>query len=182
MPSLDAASENVFKRINRPHPSLDCQRIISGLVELRREYPGKIWLEVFIVPGLNDAKSELQLLKDAIQKINPDKVQLNTLDRPGTESWVMSAKKEELEGISSYLGNTEIATKFASRMKIASFSRSIEEKILSTLKRRPCTAEDLPKILGLHLDEIIKYLQMFLESGKIETEEQKRGIFFKIKG
>lgn len=182
MPSLDAASENVFKKINRPHPSLDCQKIISGLAELRRESPGKIWLETFIVPGLNDTKSELQLLKRAIQKINPDKVQLNTLDRPGTESWVMPAKKEELEGISSYFENAEIATKFASRMRIASFSRDIAENILSTLKRRPCTSEDLSKILRLHLNEITKYLQALLEIGKIETEEQERGTFFKIKG
>lgn len=182
MPSLDAASENVFKKINRPHGSLSCQKIISGLAELRREYPRKIWLETFIVPGLNDTKSELQLLKEAIQKINPDKVQLNTLDRPGTESWVVHAKKEELEEISSYLGNAEITTKFASRRKIVSFSRDIEENILSTLKRRPCTAEDLSQVLGLHLNEITKYLQALLEIGKIETEKQERGIFFKIKG
>lgn len=182
MPSLDAASENVFKKINRPHPSLNCQKIISGLAGLRRESPGKIWLETFIVPGLNDTKSELQLLKRAIRKINPDKVQLNTLDRPGTESWVMPAKKEELEGISSYFENTEIATKFASRRRIASFSRDIAENILSTLKRRPCTSEDLSKILRLHLNEITKYVQALLEIGKIETEKQERGTFFKIKG
>jgi DNA-binding transcriptional ArsR family regulator len=95
---------------------------------------------------------------------------------------VVPAKKEELEEISSYLGNAEITTKFASRRKIVSFSRDIEENILSTLKRRPCTAEDLSQVLGLHLNEITKYLQALLEIGKIETEEQERGIFFKIKG
>jgi wyosine [tRNA(Phe)-imidazoG37] synthetase (radical SAM superfamily) len=181
VPSLDAASESTFKKINRPHPSLSCRKIISGLTKLRKEYSGKVWLEIFIVPGLNDTKSELQLLKRAIQKINPDKVQLNTLDRPGTESWVKPAKKAKLEEISSYLGNAKIASKFVQRRKIASFSKDLEENILSTIRRRPCTAKDLSQILGLHLNEVTKYLQALLEAGKIESEELERGIFFKPK-
>ncbi len=181
MPSLDAVSENAFKRINRPHSSLDPRRIISGLVELRKEYPGEIWLEIFIVPGLNDTKDELLSLKKAIRRINPDRVQLNTLDRPGTESWVMATRKEELEAISSYLGNAEIITEFTSRKKITSFSKDIEGNILSTLKRRPCTAKDVSHSLGLHLNEINKYLQVLLETDKIEGEEQERGVFFKVK-
>jgi len=181
MPSLDAVSESVFERVNRPHSSLDCRRIVSGLTELRKEYSGEIWLEIFIVPGLNDTKDELLSLKKAIQRINPDRVQLNTLDRPGTESWVMTARKEELEAISSYLGNAEIVTEFTSRRKITSFSKDIEGNILLTLKRRPCTSKDISHSLGLHLNEINKYLQLLLETDIIESEEQERGIFFKVK-
>lgn len=84
LPSLDAATEEAFRRINRPHPGLDVARIIDGLINLREAYKGQIWLEVFILPGYNDHISELTALKDAILRIRPDRVQLNTLDRPGT--------------------------------------------------------------------------------------------------
>lgn len=180
MPSLDSASAEIFKKINRPHKELDIKKIISGLIKLRREFRGKIWLETFIVPGLNNTREELQALKKAIEEIKPDKVQLNTLDRPGTESWVMAVKKGELRRIASYL-NAEIISEFRSRKEITSFDRNIEENIVSTIKRRPCTAEDLSRILGLHLNEINKYLQVLIETGKIKSEEQERGVFFRPK-
>ncbi len=99
LPSLDAATEEVFRKINRPAGALDLQGYIQGLADFRKEFSGKIWLEVFILPGFNDHKAELDALKKAILKIKPDSVQLNTLDRPGTEAGIRSASRKELEDI-----------------------------------------------------------------------------------
>lgn len=179
-PSLDAAGEKAFRAVNRPHKDLSLERIISGLERLREEFKGEIWLEVFMVPGLNDDPSELERIKAAIDRIKPDRVQLNTLDRPGTEDWVMPEKKSELEGIAAYLGG-EVIAKFRSRKKVKSFSRDIEEEILSTLGRRPCTAKDLSETMGMHINEVNKYLQTLLESGRICGERGERGTFFRIR-
>ena len=113
IPSLDAASNEIFKKINRPHEKLNLKEIINGLAELCREFSGVIWLEIFIVPGLNDTDSELQKIKNIIEKINPDKVQLNTLDRPGTENRVMPTKKQE-KGLSCLFIRMSGATLFSS--------------------------------------------------------------------
>ena len=180
IPSLDAASDEVFKKINRPHENLNLSKIINGIAAFRKDFPGEIWIEVFIVPGINDTKNELQKIKKVIEKINPEKIQLNTLDRPGAESWVMPVKKEELEKIASFL-NAEIIAKFTSRKKIKSFKEDIEENIIKTLRRRPCTAEDISKLLGIHLNEVNKYVQALLESGKIREEKEDRGVFFRVK-
>lgn len=179
LPSLDAGSDKIFKIINRPHKSLNLNKIINGLIEFRKNFKGEIRLEVFIIPGLNDTNDELQRIKDAIEKIKPDKVQLNTLDRPGTERWVMPIKEEELEKIASFL-NAEVVANFKPRRKIKSFSKDIEDNIISTLKRRPCTSIDLSEILGIHLNEINKYLQALIKAGKIDSKEGKRGTFFEI--
>ncbi|MBN2517940.1 MAG: radical SAM protein [Candidatus Altiarchaeota archaeon] len=179
MPSLDAVSKEAFTRVNRPHRDIPLGDMMGGLIEFRDEFKGQIWLEIFIVPGLNDGESELRLLKKTVGRIRPDKVQINTLDRPGTESWVMPAGKAELERIASLLGGEVIAS-FESRKKIKSFSRNIEEDIVSTLGRRPCTAKDLSAILSLHLNEVNKYLQLLLETGRIYSEEEERGVFFRI--
>ncbi len=180
IPSLDAAAEDVFKKLNRPHGSLSCEKVISGLAQFRKEYPGEIRLEVFIVPGLNDGEEHIAMLRKAVQKINPDRIQLNTLDRPGAEPWVRTARDEEIQQFAKYLGdNVEIIGKFKPRNGITSFSGK-EQSILLTLKRRPCTAEDLSYILRLPLLEVNKYLQMLLEKGQIVGEQQKRGKFYKI--
>ena len=107
-PSLDAACSDTFSQVNRPCEELDCNEIIEGLVSLRHEYKGLMITEVLIVPGTNDTSQELELLKEALEKIKPDLVQIGTLDRPGTEEWVEAAPKERLQEIADYLGNAEL--------------------------------------------------------------------------
>lgn len=181
IPSLDAATEKTFRLINRPHRDLNCAAMIEGLIKLRQEYPAEINLEVFIVPGLNDTLGELSLLKAAIAKIRPDRIQLGTLDRPGTEDWVEAADGREMREIAAYLGNAELISEFQPRQSIASFKTSYSRQILQTLRRRPCTIEDLQHVLNLHPAEIQKYVNHLLESGRIEVEQKERGIFLKIK-
>ena len=63
------------------------------------------------------------LLKDAVAKINPDSVQLNTLDRPGTVSNLQAVSVEQLQVIAKKLNfktdkNTiEILTKFRNTIR-----------------------------------------------------------------
>lgn len=179
MPSLDAVSENVFQKINRPHHKLSCQEIISGLGSFRSLYSGEMHLEVFIIPGLNDTETELELLKMSINKIEPDAIQLGTLDRPGTEPWVRAATAEKMEKIASYLGKASIIGEFRTRQEKPAVMQDQEQAIMMTLKRRPCTAEDLAHILQLRLSEIVKYLDLLLKKGRVKCERQRRGTFYK---
>ena len=183
LPSLDAATENVFQKINRPHQELSIRKYIQGLIDFRNEYKGKIWLEIFILPGYNDHKDELLELKKAILKIKPDLIQLNTLDRPGTVQDLRSATREELQRVTDYwkLDNIRIIASAPDRKNIQSYRTDTETAIIETISRRPCTLDDLTKILGLHISEINKYLDVLDSEGKIETVEQNRGIFYQIK-
>jgi wyosine [tRNA(Phe)-imidazoG37] synthetase (radical SAM superfamily) len=101
IPSLDAATDKVFRSINRPPKGLDVKAFITGLAEFRKGYAGKIWLEVFILPGINDDGENLEALRKAIISIQPDRVQLNTLDRPGVVKGLRAATREELERIAA---------------------------------------------------------------------------------
>lgn len=183
LPSLDAASQDIFEKINRPHSSLKIESYIQGLIDLRKEYRGGIWLEILLLKGYNDGKEELDKLYKAIKEIKPDKIQLNTLDRPGILSDLQALSKEELEGIQNswQLPNLEIIASAAKRTTIDSFQGDIETRILETIARRPCTLDDLHQFLGLHVNEINKYLGTLETSGKITTVTLDRGTFYKIK-
>ena len=52
MASLDAATEEQFRRVNRPHPALDLNRMIDGLRTFRNTYRGRLLMEYFVVKGL----------------------------------------------------------------------------------------------------------------------------------
>jgi len=183
LPSLDTASDSTFHKINRPFHSINITDYIKGLEEFRKEYKSKIWLEVLIIPGYNDNEPDLELLKKAFIKIMPDSIQLNSLDRPGVIPDIPAAGKDELQHIADYWGldNVEIIAAAPKRKDIKSYRKDIETAILETIFRRPCTLEDLAKILGLHKNEINKYLDTIEADNKIETVRQERGVFYQSK-
>ena len=182
LPSLDAVSEPVFKKINRPHRSLSASDIVHGLKEFRDEFSNSIWLEIFIVPGLNDTEEELALIQGAVQQIRPDRIQLNTLDRPGAIRNIRAASPGELQRVKDFLGmdNIEIIAR-AQRRHIASYRKDIESAILETVARRPLTIQDIAGILGTHINEINKYLDVLEHAGQIRTVVQGTDVFYMIK-
>lgn len=181
LPSLDAVSEDVFRKINRPEKEISAADCVEGLVEFRKIFKGKIWLEMFILPGYNDSDNELVKLKDAIQKIQPDSVQINTLDRPGTVDGLRGATRAELQHVLDFLDmqNAIIISAAPDRKRIAAYQSDVESAILETIRRRPCTLDDLSQILGLHVNEINKYLDVLDDEGKISSNRQERGLFYR---
>ena len=99
IPSLDAATPEVFAKIGRPHPDVKIEEIINGLVSLRKEFPGKIWLEVMLVQGINDDLRHIKKLKAVIDEIKPDKIQLNSPVRSSQKAvvWPPIAKATTAE-------------------------------------------------------------------------------------
>ncbi len=183
LPSLDAATDLALRRINRPRRSLNVKDYVDGLVKFRKEFKGEIWLEILILPGYNDGEQNLEALKEAVRMIHPDRVQLNTLDRPGAVQGLLPARRSQLQEISKFLGmeQVEIIAPPEERKQVKSYRTDVESVILETIARRPCTLVDLEKILGLHVNEINKYLGVLEENGKVETVEQDRGTFYQIK-
>ena len=180
LPSLDAATQDSFQKINRPAKNINIEDYIDGLVEFRKEYRGKIWLEILILPGYNDDHENLKALRTAIKKIKPDLIQLNTLDRPGTVEGLRPASRTELLSIKEELGfsQTKIISAPANRKKINAYRKDTENAILETINRRPCTAIDLTEILGLHLNEVNKYLDVLEAEDKLKIKREQRGLFY----
>lgn len=105
IPSLDAVDEKIFKQVDRPHADVNLNKIIAGLIALRKEFYGKIWLEVMLISGINDDIGHIKKLKKIIQLINPDKIQLNSPVRATAEKNVLPVEKTKLEQIKKMLGD-----------------------------------------------------------------------------
>lgn len=182
LPSLDSATQEGYEAINRPKPGLQVSELISNLKSLRQEYRGNIWLEVFIIAGINDTEQELDALTEAISQIEPDLIQLNALDRPGAEEWVKAAEPKLLQKIQKYLGwRLPIPVQIIAKSAIQpdySGAGDMFDQIEATLKRRPCTAEDLAVILGTHINEVTKLLRELGSHAKVEAKRENRGVFY----
>jgi len=186
LPSLDACRQESFEKINQPHPGLTAQKLVEALSALRVEFSGQIWLEVFIIEGINDTPEELDCLAPAIAKIKPDLVQLNSLDRPGSEEWVEAAGETVLNRVKKYLvERLEMPVEIIAKSHPQNFEthvpQDIGEAMKATLMRRPSTAEDLYQTLGLHINEISKFLRQLNLEGKVDIKREERGVFYSWK-
>ncbi|MBF0241875.1 MAG: radical SAM protein [Desulfamplus sp.] len=189
VPSLDAATVSSFRRINRPHKWIDLDAYIQGIVDFRALYKGNLALEILILPGFNESKADLDALKDACCKINPDSIQLNTLDRPGTVANLTPASRQMLEEIRAFLQSDDrlksvqidiVASSAnpASSNETKRYRDDMESAILEIIYRRPCTLKDLASILGSKKEEIERYLINLEKGGKIASTVQQRGVFY----
>jgi len=182
IPSLDVGEEESFQKINRPASGISCSGLIAGLAAFRQSYTGDLCLEIFVVPGLNDSSSAVQALRDAVARIHPDKIQLNTLDRPGTEPGVAKAAQSVLGNFMtmlSPLAEIEVVGKFTGIGKTGIQTEDLPSQILKLINRRPCTAQDLVFALDLNSADLQPILQELVDSGSITMEYQERGIFYR---
>jgi len=178
LPSLDAVNDVTFQCVNRPHPSLKLKEIISGVIQFRKEYRGQIWLEVVFCRGINDGKEEIEKLKGIIERIQPDRVQLNTPVRPPAEEFAYPLTTTQLEEIRKSLGDkAEIISEFAAPLG-EEFNSVKDTEILNLIKRRPCTTEEISKALGLRIDEVVKHLDHLTKTGTIRYRMYEHHCYF----
>jgi wyosine [tRNA(Phe)-imidazoG37] synthetase (radical SAM superfamily) len=182
LPSLDAVSDSAFASVNRPHPDLHNSTIIRGIADFARTYKGILWLEVFIVPGVNDSEHELALLKEAALAIHPARVQLNTLDRPGACADVAPASGKRLSEIALFFAPLPveiISRQFTVRPDTPS-AMELESMVLATLRRRPSTIEDIAVTSRYTINEITALLTLLEKNRVVSSESVSNHVFYKI--
>jgi len=179
IPSLDAGGNQKFQYINRPHSNITFNKMLEGLVKFREVYTGKYWLEVFLLAGVTTPEMEISRLKTCINSILPDKVQVNTVIRPPAEDFATRVPKKQLETIAKELyDKAEVIADYSNVHKQHDFSVRRED-VLSLLQRRPCSIEDIVAGLGLHRNEVVKYIEELSSEGIIEVKQQNQRLYYK---
>ena len=181
LPSLDAVSSEIFVKINRPRPGFSIEKVIEGLIEFRKVYKGQILLEILFCKDVNDGKEELLRMKKTVDRIQPDRIHLNTVVRPPSEKWAVPLNQKEMEEIRAFFGEkAEIISEFDRHPPMAP-ERDIKEEMLRILKRRPLSLTDLSRGMGIREDEIEKYIQPLVSEGKIHARMFGGSIYYEIK-
>jgi wyosine [tRNA(Phe)-imidazoG37] synthetase (radical SAM superfamily) len=179
IPSLDAALETSFRKINRPAECVNLTDIISGLVQFVEEFKGEVWLEILLIKGINDSPAEIAALSKAVAEIQPDKIQLNTVARPPLESYAAPLGEKELQEISRQLpGPVEIIVDFTGR-KGKRCGNATAADILAMLQRRPCTESDICE--ALNLDQVRPLLDSMLKKGDLTRTMHSGKTFYEPK-
>lgn len=181
LPSLDAGDARTFAAINRPHSGMHFDAIVEGLVAFRKGYAGQIWLEVFVIEGVNTSDTQLASIHDIIGRIRPDKVQLNTAVRPTTEPGIKAISPDKMTQIAVKIGfGAEVIADFDKQTHAAG-GHGNAQSVLEMLARRPCSLEDIASGLGIEPAEALEYVTALARNGKIISQETNGVLFYTSK-
>jgi wyosine [tRNA(Phe)-imidazoG37] synthetase (radical SAM superfamily) len=181
VPSLDAADQRNFAKVDRNHRYLRVSDIIEGLKLFRRGYRGKIWLEIMLVKDVNDSVEHVVALRKAAWETKPDRIQLNTVVRPPAEKSAKPMSLDDLEQIQLLFGpNTDIIGEAKSKVQSrkSKVSESPDAAILATVHGRPVTKLDLVCSLAVAPREVEAALRRLLRTRRIKPVEFRGKTFY----
>lgn len=168
-PSLDAVSSDVFEKINRPNPNLRIDQIVDGIKQFRKEYSGKMWIEILLVNGINDQDDEVIKMKEVLDEIQPEKIHLNTVVRPPAYSIAQPVSEERMREIQKILGERAEIVGTYNGMHTSVAHNADSQAILALLKRRAMTVGQMVVSLSIEEKGIISSLKHLIEAGEIKS-------------
>jgi wyosine [tRNA(Phe)-imidazoG37] synthetase (radical SAM superfamily) len=173
LPSLDAGTADLYRRLNRPHPHVPFQRLVSGLIAFRKQYQGKLWVEVMLVRGLNDSAVALRTIAGILQRVRPDAVHINLPIRPPAESWVQPADQEGIMRALAILGDVaRVVHPAAGRFDLGHGADTLEA-VIDIIARHPMQEEILRATLACHMpDQVDDFLAKLEASGRAQIVER----------
>ena len=157
--SLDAISEDIFRKIDRPHKNIKIEEIIKKVIDFSKVFNGKLFIEILFVHGINDTEDEIKKLSDLLLQLKVTRIDLGTIDRPPAYP-VSGLSYKELYS-ASLLFDASLPVHIASRIHAEPNNSNYSNKeILNTLDKRPLTMEDIDLLFDKdskkRLNELIK--------------------------
>ena len=180
LPSLDAGDEQLFQHVNRPHKEISFIRMVNGIRDFVKQFPGEVWLEILLLAGITGLPKEVKRIASIVERIAPERVQLNTVSRPPSMDFAISVPDDQMrEYAKAFRGNVDIIShgeEFQTQM--TNECGIDDDEILALLCRRPCTSMDVANGLGIHVAESLKHLNNLTSSGKVKIINNQGSHFY----
>jgi wyosine [tRNA(Phe)-imidazoG37] synthetase (radical SAM superfamily) len=181
IPSLDAGHSSMFQEVNRPHGSISFDRMLEGLIAFRQEYDGEYWLEVFLLASHTVTDTEISKIAECVRRIKPDRVQLNTATRPTAETYAVMVDRRRMAELAAWFDPpAEVIADYRGVHTQSDFKAG-RNSILEMIRRRPCSLEDIADGLGMHRNEVIKYVEELDAEGLLEKQSSSGRLYYSSK-
>ncbi|MHA1234571.1 MAG: radical SAM protein [Promethearchaeota archaeon] len=182
LPSLDAGDEKLFIKINRPHPSIEYEKMIQGYIDFRKEFNGQFWIEIMVMKGINDSKEELVKIKNKLDLIKPHRIDINVPIRPPTESWVQIPDKNVIPILNDVFGEYNNIN-FPERGIFSVFSSNFEMELKILLERHPMRQEQILETFSskkFNEQDVLLELNTLASQNKIKKVIYNNQTFWKL--
>jgi wyosine [tRNA(Phe)-imidazoG37] synthetase (radical SAM superfamily) len=184
--TLGAWDARSFTGLHHPHPGLTFDAHLEGLRAMRREFSGDYWIEVFLVPGLNDETEAVRNIAALVRDLRPDHVHLNSAVRPAQDRSVQPLSIERLQELAAlFTPVAEVSAAAAPAIQAPAAGDSgvaLEARVLALLQRHPSRREDIPAALGVTAAAGDAVINRLLAARRIRWEPAETGDFLVTTG
>lgn len=180
--TLSCWDQASLEAIHKPHESLKFESFLDGLKALRPEFAGEYWLEVFVVPGLNDRPDQMARVADLAALIRPDRIHLNTAARPARDIRILPVPAETLAALAGlFRPVAEVIASTVSQSHPAAspaIAQDVEDRLLGLIQRHPCSAADAAISLGVTPEKAGVVLEALCRAGKVRSEARGETLYY----
>ena len=182
---VDSIAEETWRKIDRPHGSLQLASILDGMLRFAQDYQGELVTETMLVQGANDDEGHVQEIGDFLVRLGPAVAYLAIPTRPPAEDWVqppgeaainrayqiLGQRVERVEYLIGYEGNA-----FA-------FTGDVEGDLLSITSVHPMREDAVGEFLARAGAEWLVVRQLIDRGQLVETAYEGRRFYVrKLRG
>ena len=178
LPTLDAGSAGLHRRVNRPHGKLRYEEYVQGLIDFREEFKGNLWVEVMLVAGLNDHEEDLLDIARTMERVRPDEIHLNLPIRCPAESWVRPSDEEGIARAERILGEASVVVRPRAGAFDLGAGGSPVDAIVDIVTRHPMRHTELLRALTEQMPDRASEVLAELESGTRVRVVERSGVRF----
>jgi wyosine [tRNA(Phe)-imidazoG37] synthetase (radical SAM superfamily) len=143
-------------------------------------YPGRLWLEVMLVSGINTGDAQIEEIFDLAGRIGPDLIHLNTVIRPPADARAKPVDEGALAKIAALCG-AKVEVVSSSRSSCAAVGVDADTtELIGLLARRPCTAGEISDALSVHPTIVVKELAELVAKGVLCLESKDSGGYYHL--
>ncbi|WP_104721817.1 radical SAM protein [Helicobacter mesocricetorum] len=163
--SLDAITQETFRKIDRPLKNITLEKILAGIYQFSADFSGELYAEILFVKGINDTILEAQKMAQFLASMRLKRLDISTIDRPPAYA-VKPLSLEELQKLANIFYAYNLPVFLPTRVNPTT-PKNIDltqEQILKTLALRPMSIED---VRGLWSDSTQTLLQNLICSKQV---------------
>jgi wyosine [tRNA(Phe)-imidazoG37] synthetase (radical SAM superfamily) len=136
---IDAVTQDVWRRIERPYGTLQLETIFQGLSDFSQTFSGELTTETMLVRDVNDSTEELESIAEFIAGLNPHKSYLAIPTRPPAEKWVKPATEHTINMAYQMFCEKSVDTEYLIGYEgdAFAFTGNVEEDLLSITSVHP---------------------------------------------
>ena len=178
---VDAVSQEIWRRVNRPHKSLKLEDILEGMLKFAKDFGGELATETMLIDGINDTSDTIRETMDFLAELKPNKAYLATPTRPPAESFVACASEHSLntayQVFSERLSGVEYLIGYEGNA--FAFTGNAEQDLLSITAVHPMREEAVRELLK-KADSRWEVVGELIENGSLmELEYQGKRFYIR---
>jgi len=176
---IDAVTEDIWHKINRPHRYLKRDDILQGILEFSRTYEGELTTETMLTKDFNDNHEEIEKISGFIAKINPNKSYIAIPTRPPAEKSSKPPDEQAINMAFQVFKEKSIHTEYLIGYEgnAFAFTGNVEDDLLSIASVHPMREDGVNSLL-VKAKSGWNVIEELIHKGKLIEVEYKNKKFY----